>query len=359
MKNIVYVRKENFFRGNMQKTISTLFFNLIFSTCFTSPCSHECFAAPLKQSSFDDRTLLLSTHTNSFLAEKIANYLGISLATSAIITDSKGKIHVTLEENVRNKNVLILPSYQRSNSYINDRLFELYLFVRETKRASASSITAIIPYHEHQNRYIKSSSISSSDISLFLEVTGVDRIITLDLNSGHIQGFFRNIPTDNLYTAPMFVPYFADKDLNNVVVASLDIESEEKARKFAESLEYYGVSAEVVLVNQEISQIENIKGADVILLDEICGTAHSLVQAANLLQQQGARRVFAVVIHPIFTDQALEMIGKSNIEEMVIPDTLSLKETLPSNIRFIPVQRLFSSVTTNPLPDDSLLDWLP
>lgn len=343
----------------MKKATFSLFFTLLTSSSFCSSLSYDCFAPPLKQSTFDDRALLFANHNNSFLAEKIANYLGISLATTTITTDEKGEIRVDLEENVRNKNVLVLPTYQQSNTYLNDHLFELYLFVRATKRASASSITAIIPYYEHHNRYLRSFPISSTDISLLLEVAGVDRVITLDLHSGYVQGFSRNTKADNSYTTSLFVPYFINKELENVIVAPIDAEEEEKARKFAEGLQQYGIAAEILTVNQEMSRIDNIKGSDVILINEIGGTAHNLVERASLLQQQGAKRVFAVVIHPIFTDEGLEMIGKSSIEEIVIANTLPVKETLPSNVRFVPVQPMLSSIITKGLIDDSLLNWTP
>jgi ribose-phosphate pyrophosphokinase len=338
-----------------------LLFICIFSICFSYASPYQCFAPPLKQDSFDDRSLLFSNHNNYFFAEKIANYLGVSLAASSITKDTDGQIQIHLEENVKNKNVIILPEYERHLSNMNDHLLELYLFVRATKRASAASITAILPYYEPFSQYSKqllSSPISSTDISLFLEVAGVDRVITLDLYSGRVQGFFRNIPLDNLYTAPMFVPYFVDKDLGNVVIVSLDSDGEEKARKFAESLEYYAIPAKVITIDNQLSSLSSIKGADVILLDEICGTANPLVQAASLLQEQGANRIFAVVTHPIFTDHALEVIGKSNIDEMVIADTLTLKESLPSNVRFVRIPSIIGSMSHKNLTEDSLLDWL-
>ncbi|MES2199036.1 MAG: ribose-phosphate diphosphokinase [Chlamydiota bacterium] len=356
----------------MNKLYPALVIGLVFFTNFCSANSFECFDSPLKEDKFDPQTILFSGNANLPLAEKIANYLGTALGSATLRKFNDGEIHFPKEESIRGKNVLILQSsYTSSGQSINDSLLELYLLVRTMKRASAASITAIIPYYGHtrQDRKISQRApVSTADIALFLEVAGVDRVATLDLQCGQIQGFFRNIPVDNLYAASLFVPYFAVKDLCNIVVISPNIEGVERAKKFAEGLEKYGISTDTALISKQYNLVEmtpsmvlvgNVKDSDVILVDDICDKADTLIKVAQLLKEQGAHRIFAIITHPVFSDSTLEKIGNSAIEEMVIADTVPLRETAPSNIRSISVAPLLGSAIRRTQVGESLAELFP
>lgn len=356
----------------MNKSLSALVIILVFFTNFCIANSFECFDSLSKEDNFDPQTILFSGNTNLPLAEKIANYLGTTLGSVILKKINDTEICFPKEDSIRGKNVLILQSNcSSSEQSVNDNLMELYLLVRTMKRASAASITAIIPYYgyTHQNKRLpQKAPISTADIALFLEVAGVDRVATLDLHGGKIQGFFRNIPVDNLYAASLFVPYFAVKDLCNIVVASPDVDGIEMAKKFAEGLETYGIPNEMAFINKQrspsgrvssLTLLGNVQDADVILVDDICDTADTLIKAAQLLQEQGARRIFAVITHPVFSDKTLEKIGNSVIEEIVIADTIPLRESVPSNIRSISVAPLLGSAIRRTPVGDNLADLFP
>ncbi len=365
---LFYVKKWR----NMNKLFSTLVISLVFFTNFCIANSFQCFDSPSKGDTFDHQTILFSGNTNLPLAEKIANYLGTTLGSVILKKINDTEICFPKEDSIRGKNVLILQSScSSSGQNLNDNLMELYLLVRTMKRASAASITAIIPYYGYtrqDKRLHQRAPVSTSDIALFLEVAGVDRVATLDLHGGQIQGFFRNTPVDNLYAASLFVPYFAVKDLSNVVVVSPDIEDIERAKKFAEGLETYGIPTEMAVVTkqrgafgkvQSLTLVGNVQDADVILVDDICYTADTLIKAAQLLHEQGARRIFAIVTHPVFSNNTLEEIGNSIIEEMVIADTIPLRESAPSNIRSISVAPLLGTAIRKTPVGNSLADLFP
>lgn len=356
----------------MNKTSLTIFTSLVFFVIFCSADSFQCFDSPFKEEKLDHQTILFSGSTNFSLAEKIANYLGTSLGSASIKKFSDGEINIQLEENVHGKNVLILQSNgSTSGESLNNNLMELYLLVRTMKRASAASITAIIPYYGYtklDRKILPKAPISTADVALFLEVAGVDRVVTVDLHGGQIQGFFRSIPVDNLYAASLFVPYFAAKDLHNIVIVSPKAGELEKAKKFAEGFEKYGIPVDLAFVRryrnipeplQSMTIIGNVEDADVILIDDICDASDTLINAAQLLKKQGARRVFAVITHPVFSDNALEKIGNSVIEEMVIADTVHLKEIIPHNISSISVAPLLGTVIRKTPVGESLADLFP
>lgn len=352
------------------KKLNSFLFIIFVNFCFAN--SFQCFDSPIKEEMFHSQTILFSTTDNLPLAEKIANYLGIPLGSTTLKKINDREFSLSKEEGLRGKNVLILQSsFSSSSQNINDNLIELYLLVRTMKRASAASITAVIPYYGYTRQERKNLSrapVSNADIAFFLEVAGVDRVATLDLQCGQVQGFFRNIPVDNLYTISLFAPYFAIKDLSNIVVISPDAEGGERAKKFAEGLEEYGIPTDLAFINnqdvlskktQVPTVIGNVRNADVILVDDMCYSADTLIKVANLLQEQGARRIFAVVTHPMFSETTLKKIGASVIEEMVIADTIPLSSSAPSNIRSISVAPLLGTAIKRTPIGESLADLFP
>ncbi len=348
---------------------SVAFFSFIFSINSASANTFSCFATPPETEDTNTQAVLFSTNNDLTLTEKIANYLGVSLGSIQRQKFGDGEMQIRIEESVKGKNVLILqPDCVPLKQITNDGLMDLYLLVRTMKKASAASITAIIPYYGHSRKAFRKFPVSATDVALFLEIAGVDRVVTVDLYGGQIQGFFRNIPVDNLYATSLFIPYFASKELSNIVVVAPDLEGADKAKKFSEGLEKYGIPSDVAIIETNtqsselidcVSVIGNVRDADVILIDDVCHSSCSLVKMACLLQEQGANRVFAVVAHPIFSSAALEEIGNSVIEEMVIADTVPLKETPPKNIRSIQITPLLGSAIQKTPVRESLMDLFP
>jgi len=302
---------------------------------------------------FSERALLFSGNANRPLARKIANYLHVPLGIATVTKFNDGEINIQIKESVRKRDVFVVQSTCPSATQsVNDNLMELYLLVRAFKRASARSITVIIPYYGYARQDRKTAPrvpISASDVALMLESAGVDRVLTIDLHCGQIQGFFHHAPVDNLYAAPIFTNYFASKSLENVVVVSPDAGGVERAKNFLERLSKYNIKGGMALISKQRAQagivssmnlIGDVTGADAIIVDDLCDTGGTLVRAAQLLKDSGARRVFAAITHPVFSGQALEKIRNSVIEEMVIADTIPLRDTIPSNIKVVSVSSL-------------------
>lgn len=226
------------------------------------------------------------------------------------------------------------------------------MLIRTIKRASAESITVIIPYYGYARQDRKSAPrvpISAADIALLLEAAGADRIVAVDLHCGQIQGFFHNAPVDNLFASVVFVPYFAEKGLNKVVVVSPDAGGVERANKFMDNLRSHGVKADLAIISKQrsgagvvdtMNLIGDVKGADAIIVDDLCDTGGTLVKAAQLVKDCGANHVYAAVTHPVFSGDALQKIGASVIDEMVVSDTIALRGEVPANLRCLSVAPL-------------------
>lgn len=324
---------------------------LFICLAFFSGCCLQ--ADPSGSSNFNESAVLFTGNANIPLAKEIADYLEVPLGVSTVTRFNDGEISIQIEESVRNKDVFIVQSNCPTETQsINDNLMELYLLVRTVKRASANSITAIIPYYGYARQDRKTHSrvpISAADVALMLEVAGVDRVVTIDLHCGQIQGFFQYAPVDNLHVASMFASYFSDKMLDNVVIVSPDAGGVERAREFQDSLAKRGVLAELAIICKQrlkagvignMQLIGNVKDADVIIIDDICDTGGTLVQAAQLLKDHGANRVFTAIVHPVFSGAAIDKIRHSVIEEMVVTNTIPLRTAPPENLKTLSVAPL-------------------
>ncbi|MEI8124331.1 MAG: ribose-phosphate pyrophosphokinase [Parachlamydiaceae bacterium] len=365
-------RKSPFFtlRAAVPRFTSGIQMALIFLGCFAFEniiCSSE---KNIVKNDFLSRNMILfSGNANIPLAREIANYLNIDLGNARVEKFNDGEIHISIENSVRNKNVFVLQSNCPSkNQSVNDNLMELFLMVRAMKRASAANITAVIPYYGYARQDRKTAArmpISAADVALMLEVAGIDRVVTVDLHSGQIQGFFRDVPVDNLYATFMFVSYFVEKDLQNVVVVSPDAGGVERAKIFMENLSKQGVSSEMALISKQrakagvvasMSLIGDVSGADVIIVDDMCDTGGTLVKAAKLLKDHGANRVFVAITHAVFSGDALEKIRDSVIDEMVISDTIPLREEVPPNVHCISIAPLLGEAIRRIMNDESVSD---
>jgi len=298
-------------------------------------------------------TLLISGNANLKLAKKIAYYLGSDLADASIGKFNDGEVSIKICENVRGKEVYIIqPVCSTESQTINDSLMELYLLIRTLKRSSAGTITVVMPYYGYarQDRKIRSRvPISAADVAQMIEMAGADRVLSIDLHCGQIQGFFQQIPMDNLYASPVFISHFANKELHNPVVVSPDAGGVDRADQFAKQLARKGWDVGMALISKQragagkikdMQLIGDVNGCDAIIVDDLCDTGGTLIRAAELLKASGARRVFAVITHPVFSCDALAKLGASVIDEMVITDTIPLQGQVPANITVLSVDSL-------------------
>lgn len=322
--------------------MKTIFFSLILLV--VSASAHT---------SFSENGILFSGNANRGLAQKVADYLEAPLGSALVSKFNDGEIQIQIQESVRNKDVFIIqPTCLSTTQSINDNLMELFLLIRTMKRSSVASITVVLPYYGYARQDRKAAPrvpISAADIALMIEHAGANRVLTVDLHCGQIQGFFNNIPVDNLYAASVFVPYLVGKGLDPIVVVSPDAGGVDRANKFRLQLERNNLKADMAIISKQrakagviesMNLIGDVTGADAIIVDDMCDTGGTLAKAAQLLKDAGARRVFAVVTHPVFSGAALEKIGNSVLEEMIVADTIPLRGDAPANLSCISIAPL-------------------
>ncbi len=293
---------------------------------------------------------LFSGSANPNLTREVAEVLQIPVSTAAISHFNDSEIRIRILENVRNCDVFILQSLcTAEGSTVNDNLMELYLMIRAMKRGSAKSVTAVIPYYAYarQDRKKKETvPISASDVAMLLELAGADRVISVDLHCGQIQGFFHKAPVDNLYASTIFVPYIAKLDLVDPVIVSPDAGGVERAKSFIDGLRDIGIQSRLAMmvkqradagVIESMHLVGKVRDSDVVIVDDICDTAGTLVQAAKELKEFGARRVFACISHPLLSGPACGRIAQSCLEEVMVTDSIPLRKDSPANIKQISV----------------------
>lgn len=278
---------------------------------------------------------VLHASANPILAENVAKHLGVKLSDVTVKRFNDGEIFVRINENVRGRDVFII---QSTCEPANDHLMEVLLLVDALKRASAGRITAVIPYYGYARQDRKDSPrtpISARLVADLLQVAGINRVFCLDLHAPQIQGFF-NIPFDHLFSAPVIVRAMQDMircDSENVVLVSPDAGGVERTRAYAKRLNCSIAVAdkrrEAAGKVAEINIIGEVKGKEAILLDDIVDTAGTLTQAAEVLKERGAVRVWACATHPVLSGPAIERINKSPIEKLFVTDTIPTKSKRP------------------------------
>ncbi len=276
--------------------------------------------------------------SNPALAGEIARYLGIELGKCVLERFSDGEIHFYIDENVRGEDIFII---QTGSEETNFHLMELFLMIDAFKRASAERITAVIPYYSYARQDWKDRPrvpISARLIADLLEAAGADRVLAMDLHSPQIQGFF-SIPMDNLIAAPVLVQYIHALGLKNLVIVSPDAGGVGRARWFAKRLE-----ADLAIIDKRrpapnVAKIFNVigevKGRDVIIVDDMVDTAGTLVQSAEALREKGGLRIFAACTHPILSGKAVERINGSSLEKLIVTNTIPLKNRSDSMDKFV------------------------
>jgi ribose-phosphate pyrophosphokinase len=270
---------------------------------------------------------LFSGNANKLLSKEISDALDIPVGDAAVSRFSDGEIMVQINENVRGADVFLV---QSTCSPVNNNIMELLLMLDAFKRASVGRITTVIPYYGYarqDRKVLPRVPISAKLMADLITVAGTDRVLTVDLHVGQIQGFF-NIPVDHLYAAPVLVDYVKKKYVNNTVVVSPDAGGVERARAFAKrlkaSLAIIDKRREKANVSEVMHVIGDVKDKDAILLDDMIDTAGTITQAASALKENGAKRVIASCTHAVLSGPALERINDSALEEVITTNTIPM-----------------------------------
>jgi ribose-phosphate pyrophosphokinase len=269
---------------------------------------------------------LVSGNSNIPLSQDIAKYLGVELVKATIKKFPDKEIFVEIQENVRGEDVFVL---QSTSFPANDHVMELLITIDALKRGSSKSIAAIMPYYGYARQDRKSgprSPISAKLVANLISTAGADRALMVDLHAGQIQGFF-DIPTDNLFAAPVFIDDIKKNfESNNTVIVSPDVGGVVRARAIAKR-----VNCDLAIIDKRrekasVSEVMNVIGEvnkkNCILIDDICDTAGTLANAANALKNKNADSVYAYITHGVLSDPAIERINDSPIDKMIITDSI-------------------------------------
>ncbi|HPE55827.1 MAG TPA: ribose-phosphate pyrophosphokinase [Bacteroidales bacterium] len=301
------------------------------------------------------KAMIFSGRATRYLAEKIALRYGATLGNIEVTTYSDGEFQPSFEENIRGRDVFLV----QSTFPPADNLLELLMLVDAARRASAKRIVAVIPYfgYARQDRKDKPRvSIASKMVANLLTAAGVQRIITIDLHADQIQGFF-DVPVDHVFASTIFVPYIKQMNLPNLMMASPDTGGTRRAAAYAKFLN----TGFVICYKQrskpnEIGKMElvgDVKGKDVVLIDDIIDTAGSITKAGNLIMDKGANSVRAICTHPVFSGEAYQRIRESKFEEVITTDTLPLREDC-DKIKVLSTADLFAEVIRRALKTKSI-----
>ena len=306
-----------------------------------------------------ERIRIFSGNANLDLAGKICGSLGVPLGKDNVTTFSDGETRVEINENVRGMDVFII---QSTCTPVNVTCMELLIMIDAMKRASADRITAVIPYYGYarQDRKVAPRApISAKLIADLITTAGANRVLSMDLHAGQIQGFF-NIPVDNLFATPVLLEYFKKRFQEDTVIVSPDTGGVERARAFGKRL---GATLAIVDKRREgpnEAQVMNIIGdisnKKVIILDDMIDTAGTVVQAASALKEAGALDVSVCATHPVLSGPAIERIEHSCIQEVIVTDTIPLHDQARtcSRIKVLSVSTLLSEAVRRIYYNDSV-----
>jgi ribose-phosphate pyrophosphokinase len=293
---------------------------------------------------YGKRLMLFSGRATRELAARIANKLNVDLGGVKLKTFSNGEVYCRYEESIRGADVFIVQSTcgnPQNGITGNDALMELLFMIEAAVGASAHRVIAVMPWYGYSRQDKKSEPrepISARLVARCLEAAGVDRVLTMDLHAGQIQGFFHK-PVDHMTAMFILTQYFRDLELDDLVVVSPDAGRVKLAKKFAEK-----VGAELAILNkerpaQQVAEIAyvigEVKGKTAVIVDDIIDTAGTLRAAAETVKDEGAARVFAAATHPVLSGNAYENLAASAFEEIVVTDTIPLGPGAPDNIRVL------------------------
>ncbi|HEY1392684.1 MAG TPA: ribose-phosphate pyrophosphokinase [Methylibium sp.] len=296
-----------------------------------------------------DTVLLFTGNANPALAQEIGTHLGIGLGKAKVGRFSDGEVDVEIQQNVRAREVFVVQPTCAPDT--NEHLMELFIMVDALKRASSRRITAVIPYfgYARQDRRPRSTRvpISAKVVANMLEAVGVNRLLTMDLHADQIQGFF-DIPVDNIYASPVLLADLKARNYDDLMVVSPDVGGVVRARAMAKQL---GCELAIIdkrrpkaNVSEVMHVIGDIEGRNCVIMDDMIDTAGTLVKAAEVLKERGAKSVFAYCTHGVFSGPAIERIKSSQLDEVVITNTIPLtgEAKATTKIRQLSVAFLFA-----------------
>jgi len=274
--------------------------------------------------------LVFGGGANPDLTSDICKNLGVKKGKVAVSRFSEGEIKVNIEENVRGKDVFVI---QSTCPPTNENMMELLIMIDALKRASATRITAVVPYYGYARQDKKVQPrvpITAKLVANLLTTAGANRLLTMDLHAGQIQGFF-DIPVDHLYAVNIFIEHYKRMDLSDVVTVSPDAGGIKTARAYAKRFESPLAIVDKRRISDDTAEVMNImgeiRGKNVIIVDDLVATAGSLVEASEALRNAGARNVYGAVTHPVLSGPAKERIEQSCLKELAVTDTIPLKES--------------------------------
>ena len=302
---------------------------------------------------------VFSGRANIPLADEVLEYLKIPIGNIEVSNFSDGEIFVQINENIRGQDVFVIQSLCTP---ANEGLMELLIIIDALKRASAERITAVIPYYcyARQDRKVQPRvPITAKLIADLITAAGANRVLTIDLHAGQIQGFF-NIPVDHLFASPLLIDYIKSKNFNDLIVVSPDAGGVERARAFAKRL-----SASLGIIDKRregknVAEVMNIigevEGREVVMIDEMVDTAGTLTESAGALWKKGARCVYAFCTHGVLSGPAIDRINQSDLTELVITNTIPLRDEGKNcdKIKVLSVARLFAEAITRIHEDESV-----
>ena len=304
---------------------------------------------------------IISCNSNQELAKSIASYIGVSLADASMRKFADDEIFVEINENIRGEDVFII---QSTSHPANDHLMELLISIDAAKRGSAKRITAVIPYYGYARQDRKTgprTPITAKLVANLITSAGADRVLTMDLHAGQIQGFF-DIPLDNIFSAPPIIKDMKKKFAgnNDLVISSPDVGGVVRARAFAKRLNAGLAIAdkrrEKAGESEVMHIIGEVKDKTCILLDDIADSAGTLCNAAKALKEHGAREIYSYIAHGVLSGKALEKIQNSNIKELVLTDSILASDAVKKskNIRHISIAPLMGEAIKRINSDSSV-----
>lgn len=303
---------------------------------------------------------VFSGSSNQRFTAAVCDLLHTELGRCELLRFSDGEISVEIGDNVRGRDVFVV---QSTSTPGNDHLMELLILIDALKRASAWRITAVIPYfgYARQDRKLKPRvPITAKLISDIITAAGADRVLTMDLHSGQIMGFF-NIPVDNLQSLPVFLPYLKEKySGDKITVVSPDMGGVERARNYATRLDNAAIAVidkRRIAANQvaEMNVVGDVEGSTCIIVDDMVDTAGTLVKATDTLLKHGAKKVLACAVHPVLSGNADERVSNSKLEELIVSDSIPIPSSYKvDKIVSLSVASLFAEAIRRIHAEDSI-----
>jgi len=307
---------------------------------------------------------IFSGSSNPVLTEKICKYLGVPVGCAKIDRFPDGEKLIKCEDDVRGKDCFVV---QSGCNPVDENIIELLIFLDCLKRASASRVTAVIPYFGYARQDRKDEGrvpITAKLVSNLITTAGADRVLAMDLHAAQLQGFF-DIPVDHLFAEPVLTKYFKTKKISNLTIVSPDLGNMKRAARYVEHL-----NGELAIIHKRRLNgrevqcdeiIGSVKGRNVLMCDDMISTAGTICSAAKLVRKQGAKKIFVGATHGIFSDKAVEKIADSPIDEIVVTDTIPLRQNAKklANLKVLTVSNILGEAIKRIHKNESISAMFP